>query len=148
MGNLLSNDQDREVISQYGLTEADCSKPVSEVHLESISRSSCSSWKSLPAHLGLETIVAEDADRSQADPREKRLEFFRQWKKIKGSDATYSQLINALLKIDCKQDPEKVCQILAQDQGSSDHRNKGSNFPPPQRPSSNFDREVRDLVFF
>ena len=103
-----------EVIEHYELTKEDCNKPLRDAHLVSISRSSCTSWKSLPAHLGLEAIVAEDADRSQADPEEKRLKFFRQWKKRKGSKATYSQLINALLKIDCRQDAEDVCQILSE----------------------------------
>ena len=104
-----------EVIEHCGLTEKDCNKPVSDAHLECISRSSYTSWKSLPAHLGLETIVAEDADHSQVHPEEKRVEFFRQWKKRKGSGATYSQLINALLKINCREDAEKVCQIISQD---------------------------------
>jgi hypothetical protein len=102
----------QDLLKCCGLSHRSSKKPVSDAHLEEISRSSCKQWKSLPSHLDLETIVASDIDRSQKDEREKRHDFFKKWKDIKGSGATYKQLINALLKIKCVQDAEKICQLL------------------------------------
>ena len=91
---------------------AENTAPVSDCDLEIISRCCCKDWKMLPAHLELDAIVAEDIDRKQVDEREKRHVFLRQWKKMKGSAATYKQLHTALLKIDCREDAEKVYAIL------------------------------------
>lgn len=60
----------------------------------------------------MEAIVAEDIDKRQRDEREKRHDFLCQWKEINGAGATYKVLINALLKIMCKQDTERVCKML------------------------------------
>ena len=110
-----------ELLKHYELTEEDLNKPVSDSHVEGISRSSCKHWKSLPAHLGLKPITAEDSDRKHIDPAEKRYDFFLKWKEMKGSGATYKQLIIALVKIDCREDAEAVCAVL-----------KGSVQPHPQ----------------
>ena len=99
-------------MSQYGLTEGQCNQQVSEAHLEELSRSGCKQWKSLPPYLKLETIVAEDIDKSQKEERDKRYDFLLTWKDIEGSNATYRQLITALLKIKCRQDAEKLCEML------------------------------------
>ena len=101
-----------QLMSQYRLTERQYSTQVSDIHLEKLSRSGCKQWKSLPAHLELEAIVAEDIDKSQKGEREKRHEFLLTWKEMEGSSATYRQLITALLKIKCRQDAEKLCEML------------------------------------
>ena len=99
-------------MSRYRLTERQYNQQVSDTHLERLSRSGCKQWKSLPPHLELETIVAEDIDKSQKGEREKRHEFLLAWKDMEGSGATYKQLITALLKIKCRQDAEKLCEML------------------------------------
>ena len=101
-----------ELVNRYGLSEADTSQQASDSNLELITLSCCEQWKSLPPYLVVETIVATDIDKTQKDPQEKRHDFFRKWKKIKGSGATYKVLIAALLKIKCVEDAEKVCEIL------------------------------------
>ena len=101
-----------ELMNRYGLSEADTSQQASDSNLELITLSCCEQWKSLPPYLVVETIVATDIDKTQKDPQEKRHDFFRKWKKIKGSGATYKVLITALLKIKCVEDAEKVCEIL------------------------------------
>jgi hypothetical protein len=73
-------------------------------------------WKSLPPHLKLETIVAEDVDKKPVTEKEKRYDFLLKWKEIKGAQATYKQLLGALLKIRCTQDSEKVCEMLKESQ--------------------------------
>ena len=56
--------------------------------------------------------MAEDIDKSQKGEREKRHEFLLTWKDMEGSSATYKQLITALLKIKCRRDAEKLCEML------------------------------------
>lgn len=99
-------------MKQYELSDGDCNQQVTDDHLELISRSSCKQWKSLPSHLGMDTIAADDIDKGQKEEREKRHDFFLKWKETKGSQATYKQLITALLKIKCTQDAEGVCEVL------------------------------------
>lgn len=119
-----------ELMKQYGLTGKDCNKPVSDSHLECISRSSCKHWKSLPAHLGLETITAEDSDRKYADPGSKRYDFFQKWQQMKGSGATYKQLVLALLIINCRQDAEAVCNVLKSSVPQLNSPNSASSIVP------------------
>ena len=118
-----------ELIKHYRLAEGDCNRPVSDSHLECISDSHCEHWRKLPAHLDLEAIVVKDIDRSQGDEGTKRLDFFRKWKEIKGSGATYKRLITALLKIDCREDAERVCKML---KGSGRPSASGASAQPPQ----------------
>ena len=120
-----------ELLKRYELTEEDLNKPVSDSHVEQISRSSCKHWKSLPGYLGLKPITAEDSDQKHFDPAEKRHDFFLKWKEIKGSGATYKQLIIALLKIDCREDAEAVCAVL-----------KGSVQPHPSAVGASSDSNV------
>ena len=101
-----------ELKSHYGMTEGHCDQPVSDIHLEELSRTGCKQWKSLPPHLKVKTIVAEDIDKGQKEPAMKRYEFLLKWKEIKGSNATYRHLLTALLKINCGQDAEKLCEML------------------------------------
>ena len=103
----------------YGLTRRHCDRPVSDLHLERISRSCFKYWKLLPDYLGLKTVMVHDIDRSLIDEESKRLEFLRQWKIRKGSEATYTQLISALLSIDQRSDAEAVCNFLAQSMKSA-----------------------------
>ena len=67
-----------------------------------------SNWKSLPFRLGLEDVVAKDIDKDHLKESDKRREFFRQWKQIKGLEATYRSLVRALLDINQKHDAEGV----------------------------------------
>ena len=96
----------------YQLAADVCSKQISDVHLEKISRSHCKDWRRLPPHLEIETIVASDIDRYQVGEDEKRREFFFCWKQRKGYGATYLYLIRGLLKIGSRQDAESVCKLL------------------------------------
>ena len=101
-----------ELIQHQGLNEENCEEAVSDEHLEIISRSCCKQWKSMPPQLKVDTIEAEDIDKSKGEEREKRLKFLLKWKEIKGSKATYRQLITALLKMKCGEEAERVCKVL------------------------------------
>ena len=86
---------------------------VSDLHLEMISRSYCTKWKSsLPAHLEMKAVVVNDIDRINGDEQEKRHAFLKKWKAVKGSDATYKKLIDALLAIECREEAEGVYELL------------------------------------
>lgn len=101
-----------ELQSTHGLSERELDRQVSDKDLERISRSCCKHWKFLPAYLELEAILALDIDRKGVDEREKRHEFLLKWREIKGSAATYKQLISALLEIKSVEDAERVCVLV------------------------------------
>jgi hypothetical protein len=100
------------LMEHFRLSEHDCSLEVTDVHAEKISSSFCSKWKSLPPYLEIEDIVAKDINRCLVDESDKRHLFLKKWKEMKGSEATYRKLINALLEVKCRQDAERVCKLL------------------------------------
>ena len=100
------------LLKQYQLKEEDVSKQVTDLHIDKISRSHCKKWKSLPAYLEMEGIVASDIDMMPIEEEEKRNNFFSKWKEEKGSEATYKALIGSLLEIRCREDAESICRLL------------------------------------
>lgn len=92
----------------------DWNQRVSDQHIEKFSRSHGKKWRSLPPYLELETIAVDDIDRNPRTltEEEKRHAFFSKWKHVKGSRATYRRLVGALLKIQCREDAENLCEML------------------------------------
>ena len=111
----------QQLLEQYGLTETDCSKLISDTHLDSISHSCCAggAWKGLTTHLEMDRAVAKDIDRRNAEDGEKRNIFLHKWRQMKGSKATYTKLVSAMLKIEHKLDAEKVLKLLQVSTSSS-----------------------------
>ncbi len=95
-----------------GYQRKDFSKQVSDSHIKEMSWTHCRKWRHLPPHLGIENTVKDDIDRRFVDEREKKYDFFIEWKERKGADATYEALINGLLKIGCESDAEYLCQLI------------------------------------
>ena len=112
----------RSLIEQYELTEQDCTRQIEDVDLDRISDSHCMHWRKLPTHLGMEKIVTNDIDKSQGSEEVKRSDFFSRWKDIRGSDATYKQLVIALLEVNCRQDAEDVLKILKESIRKAQHQ--------------------------
>ena len=114
MVQLLTSETVKHLIQYYQQTEQDCSRVVSDLHLDSISHCCCAggAWKALAPHLEIERAVVEDIDRKQVDDEEKRSLFFYRWKQMKGSDATYMRFVTALLNIQRRLDAEKVLKLL------------------------------------
>ena len=104
------------MIVGYLLNE-ECNKQISDAHLERLSSKCCDEWRNLTSHLEMDSIVKRDIDRKCVSERQKRLDYFTEWKDQKGSAATYKSLTKALLKIDCRDDAEYVYQ-LSQSSGS------------------------------
>ena len=104
------------LIVKYVLTQEDLNKKVTDKHIEVISRSSCRKWKSLYSHLEMKPIHVGDIDCKEMDEDQKRVKFFSTWKENKGSEATYTKLIRALLTIESKEDAESVCKLLHDEQ--------------------------------
>jgi hypothetical protein len=100
--------------------------PVTDRHLEEISRLYCRAWKRLPTHLSLETIVADDIDKSLKEEEDKRYDFLKKWKKMKGSTATYRKLHDALKEIECVDDAEKVYEIMRRGQSDQESTDSGA----------------------
>lgn len=104
----------RSFLEHYALTENDWDKQMTESHLDTFSRLYCTRWRLLPSCLEMRSNIVEtiNQDVSIAGEIAKRIEFFRQWKQMKGFKATYGKLIHALVEIDCRDDAGKVCELL------------------------------------
>ena len=107
-----SSGADRVVMKFFGLTEREWNKVITSEDVDAISRSYCRQWKRLIPHLNMKDITEDDINDHSGSPGEKRRIFLRKWKRMKGSEATYERLVSALLKIECKEDAEGVCQLL------------------------------------
>lgn len=118
------------LVERFQLTEENCDRQVSDSHLEDISRSFCSRWRSLHSYLELEDLVVRDIDREHKEEEEKRNDFFFAWKQKKGSHATYRKLICALLKIEYRNDAEKVCKLLMRPVSPQQASSSASNYQP------------------
>lgn len=92
------------ILERFGLSLQDVDRVMSDAHLERFSGSCCKRWERLPPHLQLESYVADDISSSSNTPEVKRYTFLRKWKKIQGSNATYKQLLSALLVIESRED--------------------------------------------
>ena len=102
------------VCAQLKLAEQDLDKKISDLHLDEIAQARCIKWKLLPSRLGLEGVVAQDIDTDFSREFDKRREFFKQWKQIKGFEATYRSLVRALLDIKQRDNAEYVCELIRQ----------------------------------
>ena len=89
-------------------------KEISDLHLEEIARETCTCWRSLPPHLGIETNLVKDIERDFSKEVDRRRELFDQWKQRKGSEATYRNLVKALLYLKERRDADYVCKLLRQ----------------------------------
>ena len=125
----------------YNLSEDDLNQEISDSHLDQIALKHCACWKLLSPHLDLGNMTINDITLSLtlATETDKRVEFFRQWKKVKGFEATYKKLVAALLKIDQKHEAGIVCKLLkqscqsAQDQSAQEleaSKASGTNLQP------------------
>lgn len=101
-----------ELISTFQLSEDSIAAPVSDMHIQEISRSHCRKWRDLPAPLEMEDHHPDDIEHDFAKEVDRRKEFLKAWQSEKGSDANYKKLISGLLVIKCKQDAEYVCGLL------------------------------------
>lgn len=106
-----STDEVQELLKKCRVVTS-AGNQISDDHLREIAKSSCKEWKQLPALLGLDSIVADDIGKLQLSEYEKRHAFLQEWKRCKGSKATYKQLVAALLGIENRDDAEKVCKLL------------------------------------
>ena len=70
-------------------------------------------WNLLYPYLNVDESIVNDAERSYTTEVDRKRYFFRTWKERKGSEATYHQLIYALLQINCRNTAEKICSLLA-----------------------------------
>ena len=113
-------------------TEEVFDQQISDPHLEEISRTSSTKWRSLPPHLDIPDTTVSDIECDSQNEEEWQNNFFFTWKRKKGTRATYRKLVHALLKIDCRGDAEKVCKLLME---SVSTRQKNSSPPVKSKPT-------------
>ena len=110
---MADSDSYTSLIEYYGLPKECLTKQVSTKDRAEIAQNGyCKEWRKLPAHLEMMSVVVDDIDRLSVEEDEKRRKFMSQWNSKKGSEATYKNLICALLKFDCKDNAENVCKLL------------------------------------
>lgn len=119
------------LLKKYNLKIEDVCKKISGEHLDRISHSYCSKWRRLLPYFNMEKIVEDDIDQLSVNGEEKRSKFFKKWEEVKGSSATYEKLVSALLKMECRNDAEKVCELI---QPASDRRPRPEHKTGPQLP--------------
>ena len=99
----------QEILKLGQLTEEDISKAVTE---EDLDRIATVDFRGLCSHLRMEDVDRHDADCEAKEEAGKRSAFFRKWKKMKGSNATYKKLIIAHLRTKNRNDAEKIAGLL------------------------------------
>ena len=104
-------------LQKYNLKKKDIKSRVSDSHIGDISRSYCHKWKELYPHLHLKLIDVHNAVHDGYDEEEKKTSFFNTWRARRGDDATYEELIGALIKIEEEDDAKNICQLLAKSLG-------------------------------
>ena len=97
-------------MEHYQLTNRDCSRTVSDRHLDEISLFLCCDWRGLRPYLGMKSVSVEDI--GHGDEVEQRYAFFFTWKHLKGFRATYWKLLWALFEVNSRVDAERVCEML------------------------------------
>ncbi len=103
----------KSLLVLHGLSEECCGSKVSDVHLEKISRFLSQSIQCLAPYLGIKQRIVSDIDKlSHKGEKEKRRTFLIKWREVKGPEATYRNLIQALLTIESVEDAEEVCKLL------------------------------------
>ena len=99
--------------SLLDLNEEYYDSKVTDVHLEKISRFLSQSIQCLAPYLGIKQRIVSDIDTlSHKEEKDKRHTFLIKWREIKGIEATYRNLIDALLTIESVEDAEEVCKLL------------------------------------
>lgn len=111
----------------HQLKEEDGDRQMSDQHLGDIAATYAyfRLWRALPARLGVLRI--ENATARTDEVTEKRA-FFYKWRKEKGSEATYTRLISAMLDVGSREDAERVCKML--------RTVVPTNWPDSQQPST------------
>ena len=100
--------------AQIGLAEEHLDKVISDLHLDEITQTACSIWKSLPPYKELKNfdVAIQDIDKENLNEADKIRELFRRWKQRKGSEATYTSILRALLSTERRKDAEYLCRLV------------------------------------
>ena len=87
-------------------------REATEDHLEVLAREGYFDWKALRPHLGLSHGHEQDISRSERDYADQRRACLYKWKVVKGSGATYGELIKAANKIGNRKFAETVEEVM------------------------------------
>ena len=108
-----SKRQKEELVRRYNLTEEMLQQKVTDEHMLDI-QEFIKSWREVGPFLsGIEQQNLDDIDRENGDDeREKRRKFIHKWEDANGPDATYDNMIFAMVRAMKKDEATKVCQLL------------------------------------
>ena len=109
----------------HQLKAEDGDRQVSDQHLGDIAASFFRLWRALPPRLG---VMRRNNATARTDEVSEKRAFFYKWRKEKGSEATYTRLITALLDVGSTEEAERVCKML--------RTVVPTNWPDSQEPST------------
>lgn len=112
------------IMNLLNVPESACNEKITNVHLQEIALKRCRKWRDLLVLLDMEKTEADDLDRKQISETEKIKEFLEKWKQVNGSEATYKALMNALLKIQYRDDAEFVCKLAFESKQPQDKKDE------------------------
>ena len=101
----------KELIAHVGISADELNKECSDDHITAISLF-LANWQTVAPHLGLTEVDEEDVKEEKTKPQDKRYKSLQKWKTKNGFKATYTVLVEVLLKIGRADLAEKVCRLL------------------------------------
>jgi len=102
-----------DLLQQFQLKEEEAILPITDIHIEDICRTQSIPWQSLPfVLLDNPRTVVSDIKSERKPEVDNRLHFFSEWRKQKGSGASYKELITALLYLTSREHAEYVCHLM------------------------------------
>ena len=98
-----------DIVKKIGIHPTFLDRSCSDDHLTRISL--FLDWRRVAPHLRLKRPDIDEIESKKTEP-EKRLETLQKWKMKYGSNATFKVLVEVLLRVECADHAERVCQLL------------------------------------
>ena len=106
-----------DLMKAVGVSLEKLDQKCTDEHLPNISQV-LERWRTVLPRLGLSEVDREDIDMEGKTEAEKRLKMLQKWLEKYGPKATFKQLVEVLLTLDRANQAEKVCSLLAPQDGT------------------------------
>ena len=101
-----------DLIKNNGLSEVDLKRVMKEEHCHAIAMELGEEWETLAAFIGISDIAVGDIKERHQEPRKRRLELLKKWKKLHGSEATYDKMASGLVQINNRELIEDLMRLV------------------------------------
>ena len=104
------------LLTSYNLKEEHYNKEITRDHNIAFIKYYGRTWRNkyLYKHLvsNSKTIISDIENKQGHSEQDKRERFFLKWQEVRGSEATYAALVNALLKAKYEKGANYLCKVL------------------------------------